>query len=281
MSTKYLSFSIQGEFITETSRQKLFEKYDLKGAINLLTGCLQSDKLTDAEINNMALDILNGKARIAGTYPSDDYRFEYIEGKENATDIADFIAKMQNLNDEEKKINEKFTFIQSFMQENYPNIAENMHNTYMEMYEENLFPAIEENKTTCTYGNSLLKSYMERMQTNTEDDYGWLEPNGTFHPVEWGEHEQWAQNWVSNHMSHTDWFKASTPENESRITHSYGDYLIKQKWILLHNPAQGIATPTKQPESRMTKAQKEYLYQYYIDRNQHNMANQIWKENTE
>ena len=36
MSTKYLSFSIQGEFITETSRQKLFEKYERNFDVNIV-----------------------------------------------------------------------------------------------------------------------------------------------------------------------------------------------------------------------------------------------------
>ena len=40
-----------------------------------------------------------------------------------------------------------------------------------------------------------LDNYMKRMldtEEHTTEDYGWLEPNGKFHAVEWGEHQKWA-----------------------------------------------------------------------------------------
>ena len=45
-----------------------------------------------------------------------------------------------------------------------------------------------------------LDSFMARMMDKEDhitEDYGWLEPNGTFHGVEWGAHQDWAQNYMN------------------------------------------------------------------------------------
>lgn len=55
-----------------------------------------------------------------------------------------------------------------------------------------------------------------------------------------------------------------------------GDYLVARGWVLLHSPAQGIAKPTKNPILDFTKAQKEFLYDYYIERDCENEASELW-----
>lgn len=57
-----------------------------------------------------------------------------------------------------------------------------------------------------------------------------------------------------------------------------GDYLAERGWVLLHNPSQGIAEPTKDQRRNYTKAQKEFLYDYYMERNKENKANEVWEE---
>ena len=57
-----------------------------------------------------------------------------------------------------------------------------------------------------------------------------------------------------------------------------GDYLIRRGWVLLHNPSQGIAIPTRDFSREYTKAQKEFLYDYYMERNCKKEANAIWQE---
>lgn len=282
MSTKQqhqISFSLQGEFATEHGRNKLFHQHNLKGAIEFLTGCMQCDQLDPKEIEQMAYDILNGRAEITGTYPGPDYTFQYIKDCENKSDISDAISKWTEQLDELKDYKNKLTFIHSYMSDNM-----NYQLSHMEDYYENEFgePLFDEPKTT-TYNNKnpLLDSFMERMHTDTDDDYGWLEPDGTFHPVEWGEHEKWAANHVQTKMSNNDWFKASSELNIAKSIHAYGDYLINNNWCLLHNPAQGIAIVTKCPNKKITKAQAEFLYDYYIKRKQSKTANEIWNEYAE
>lgn len=276
MGTQNVSFSIQGEFITELGRKKFFEEHDLQAALRILTGSLQSDQLTESEIEKLAYDILNGRAKIIGTYPNDDYELIYIEGKEHSQDIHDVICSWQKEIENSKSAMEKLSFIESFLKTNSPWKIQEINNAYKDICEETIF---EVEDTSCT--NDMLNSFIERMSCDTEDDYGWLEPDGTFHPVEWGEHEKWAANHVQTTMSHNDWFKANTPTIPGKVTTSYGDYLIEQKWILLHNPSQGIAFPTMHPNVCMTKKQKEFLYDYYIKRNQHKKANELYQENIE
>ena len=56
------------------------------------------------------------------------------------------------------------------------------------------------------------------------------------------------------------------------------DYLVRRGWVLLHNPQQGIAIPTRDITREYTKAQKEFLYDYYMERDCKKEANAIWKE---
>lgn len=46
----------------------------------------------------------------------------------------------------------------------------------------------------------------------------------------------------------------------------------------MHNPSQGIAIPTRDFSREYTKAQKEFLYDYYMERNCKKEANAIWQE---
>ena len=135
------------------------------------------------------------------------------------------------------------------------------------------------------YGLSdALQSFIDRMTDEKEhstEDYGWLEPDGTFHEVEWAEHQNFAEEFIREHMTEEDWIAAGIHQPGQFMSDSlytFGDYLIERGWVLLHNPSQGIAFPTKKPEKRYTKAQKEFLYDYYMERGREIEANEIWKE---
>lgn len=45
----------------------------------------------------------------------------------------------------------------------------------------------------------------------------------------------------------------------------------------MNNPSQGIAFSTKNPVKGYTKAQKEFLYDYYMERGKETEANKVWK----
>lgn len=127
-----------------------------------------------------------------------------------------------------------------------------------------------------------LDSFMKRMmdeENHTTEDYGWLEPDGTFHGVEWGAHQEWAQNYMSEKFPE----EAMNGDIDLQIKCNVGligagDWLVERGWVLLHNPSRGIAFPTKNPVKEYTKAQKEFLYDYYMERDCKKEANAIWQE---
>ena len=101
------------------------------------------------------------------------------------------------------------------------------------------------------------KEYIERMMTDDEDTppYGFITPDGTFHEVQWADHERFAGDYI---RVHDGW--ESILEND---VHTGTDYLVLVKgWLLLHNPRQGkpILTSGDKP---MAKAQREVLFDYY------------------
>lgn len=57
-----------------------------------------------------------------------------------------------------------------------------------------------------------------------------------------------------------------------------GDVLVnKLNWVLLHSPYQGLAHYQKHPFKEMTKQQKEFLFDYYMKRNQPEKANALYE----
>lgn len=284
--SKTLSFSIMGDFVTKYAREQLFENHNFKKAMDWLLGCIKCEALSEAEIEHMALNILNGKGRMVGVYPDGDYHYEDIPGHENNTDIADAIEKWHKTSKSNQTqledLQKKLLFIYDYLSEEcYFRITE-LQQQYSDEFDEILFPGVtlSSKSASSDFGGGLLDSFMKRMHNDTEDDYGWLEPNGTFHPVEWSEHENWAETYVQEHMSNDDWFQAAAPPSDklTEITHAFGDYLARQGWILLHNPAQGLPQMTIHPTARITKAQKEFLYDFFIKRNMHTEANALYEE---
>ncbi len=48
--------------------------------------------------------------------------------------------------------------------------------------------------------STVLMARMMDEENHTTEDYGWLEPDGTFHGAEWGEHQEWAQNYMNEKL---------------------------------------------------------------------------------
>ena len=135
------------------------------------------------------------------------------------------------------------------------------------------------------YSSDMLSEIMECMLDGKEHstaDYGWLAPDGTFHEVEWGNHQEWANNYLKEHLSEEEQKAALIEINLSAMTKSgvdiigAADYLVRRGWVLLHNPSWGIAVPTKNPMKRFTKPQKEFLYDYYMERGKEKEASAVY-----
>jgi hypothetical protein len=110
---------------------------------------------------------------------------------------------------------------------------------------------------------SLIKDRIIK-NTITTSDYGWLRPDGKFFEVEWGGHESWAIQYVEKHYPNRNIYYA-------------GDFLKEHNWLLLHSPGQGnIDIPVDDIQSS-TKKQKEFLYDYFLERGRNIDANIIWQ----
>lgn len=123
-----------------------------------------------------------------------------------------------------------------------------------------------------------MQEFLDRQRRpNLDEDYGWLEPGGTFYPVSFGCHQGWAAEYCKKHFPE---FK----EGLRKGTHHFdtaGDWLRDRGWVLLHNPGMGLARPTCASDRRLTKAQRDFLYGYYIDRDQPRLAEQYLKDEGE
>ena len=114
--TKSLHFSVQGEFITNMAREKLYYNNDLFGAIDLIMNCTITEEISYAERLTNAIKILNGELQIVGTYPNDDYRIVPSEQSPQRTIrqwFQNLIDTIQNAKAFEYQTNQQFVNLHS------------------------------------------------------------------------------------------------------------------------------------------------------------------------
>lgn len=277
MEERMLTMRVEGEAITQIAREQCYYSRKFDSAMNILIASLQNEELEEGEIAGIALSILDGRAEIKGTYPDGDYRLEYLEAQDEKWKLGNLIDKIARELEQQKKdkqtLLKKYLFVLDSLEEWE---KRSLNDEYFEEWNERLFEDIPARAETQERGG-LLESFLKRMsdkEEHTTEDYGWLEPNGTFHGVEWGEHSKWADDWLRDNLTEEEYEETDC---KYRLYNS-GDALVDRGWILLHNPSQGIAYPTESENHVRTKQQKEFLYDYYMERKCYSEANEIWKE---
>lgn len=289
-------FSIEGEFITNLAREKFYHNHQLTSAIDLLWSATETDQLTKEEHLILCLEIIAGKKNIVGVYPGDDYGVEEVENKNSCIkelfkNVDEQMAKVNEKEEELKKLYQKLSFILSELDDWK---IRSLNNSYKSEYGENLFDNppktdfqmyLENQHKDDTFGTiDAVDSYLSRVRNTKEHttaDYGWLAPDGTFYEVEWGEHSGWAEEYCKEHYPNKDCANMYWKDNDDGTRRHLvnGDFLVYVlHWVLLDSPYQGIATPKYDPVFGMTKAQKEFLYDYYTERNRTKEANEIWSD---
>ena len=112
--TKSLCFSIEGEFLTNVAREKLYYNKDLKSAVNILRGGLCSDQITPNEQLMICLQILNGDAAIKGNSNTDEYGLYYEDDiDKNNCDMSKIFDLIKTLNDQVTQLKEECKNMQS------------------------------------------------------------------------------------------------------------------------------------------------------------------------
>lgn len=113
----HLHFSIRGELITRLAREKVFYENPprIGYAIELLMSCLESDQMSEGDRLLLAIKILNGEAKIVGTYPEDDYGVEILEKPEGKLNLIERIDRMgqeiEDLKAERRKLSDKLACV--------------------------------------------------------------------------------------------------------------------------------------------------------------------------
>lgn len=271
-----LSFNIQGKFITRLAREWLFyEGKDIELVMDLLLSCMGGTDMKPKELKRYAEDILLGRADFDGNTADGTFHMTTYDPSEQPEVPEQFdifrrlsveIARRKKAEEERDRYREWYSVAMEYV----PEFAQN------EVLEETGQPI------KSRYGNDMLGSFMERMMDKKEhstEDYGWLEPDGTFHEVEWGNHQEWAQRYIEENfpeVAEDDDVDMQTKCNVGLI--GAGDWLVERGWVLLHSPSQGIAQPTKNPVKRYTKKQQEFLYDYYMERGKEREANAVYEE---
>lgn len=104
-------------------------------------------------------------------------------------------------------------------------------------------------------------------------DYGWLEPNGAFHPVEFGNHQVWASKYLLRLYREG---KITYDEAKIGLNQNAGDILVNMGWILIHNPSNMMIKVTRNESKTITKSQTEFLYDFYLKQGNIRKANELY-----
>ena len=269
-----VSFDVRGEFITQMAKEWFFvENRGYDKVMELLLSCMEGTEQSEKELKRLAEDILLGRAALVGSTRDNTYHMEVYEPDEQPEQpewfnvfikMSDLMSKLKDTEKELQKIQGWYAVAMEYVPE----------------YKRNDVLKETDQPIESRYGNSQLSDFMERMmdeEEHTTEDYGWLEPNGTFHEVEWGRHQEWATEYVKENFPE-EYKEISMQSNTGTGLIGEGEKQKEKGWVLLHSPSQGIAQPTRNPVKRYTKAQQEFLYDYYQERNREKEANAVYEE---
>ena len=251
--TRELHFSVEGEFITKIAREWYWvEHKPWHDVQNFLLDCMCGTDQSKEELIDLARKVIYGQAKFIGNTADGSYAL-VDDSKDLVFEYRDNSARrIQELKSRAEEAEGKYYNLRDYLIDSgYDYILRDAGHLDEPMEE---IPPI-------------LESYLTEKKIEREhcDNYGWLAPDGTFTPVEWGDHQKWANEKLKNDgvMKKEEYLK-----NWDRG----GDYLVSRGWILLHNPSHGIAQVTADPIRRITKAQKEFLFDYYTKRGLHSEA---------
>lgn len=109
------------------------------------------------------------------------------------------------------------------------------------------------------------------MSKNLERQLGWLSPTGEFIQSDWGEHEETAENIVSDN----DWTDEYAEWCKTSKMYECRDYLVYERGYVLINDPELSKKYQLTYNDRLTKFQKDFLYEILIDNGQNILANNI------
>lgn len=177
-NVKTVTFSVEGEFITRLSREWMFcEGREFEKVMELLLSCMGGTEMSEKELRRRAEDVLIGRAEFSGNTANGTFCMTAYDANEQP-DIPERFNIFCRYSEEIRKRKE----------------AEKEKEMYMEWYAVAMEYVPESLKNEVRretgqpiesrYGSDLLNGFMERMmdgEKHSTEDYGWLDPGGTFY----------------------------------------------------------------------------------------------------
>lgn len=255
MPSKRLSFTVTGAFVTRTAREWFWdERKPWEKVEEFLLACMCGTDKSREELVVLARDVVLGRAKLTGDTADGSYCMVADDG-EYAIRAAEILMKRLEIEKTERR-----------------DLETRMENLMDRIIDEDCEWLLEERRVTEADMNPLLRSFLDQaeIERQHDDNYGWLEPDGTFHPVEFAEHQGWAYRYITE--SRPDLNEEFKSWAKTVPFDGAGDFLVSKGWVLLHNPGMGVAFVTQEDGARLTKTQMEFLFGYYTDRGKHDLA---------
>lgn len=283
--TRTLQFNMMASFVQKIAREKMLYENNIASAVEILTGMfVPKDDEQALQIQGLAWRILNGNVVMSGDMVS-GFNFEDPEDLKDRNDISEWnekiLKKLSDAESELQTLTQKFCFIVENLSEESPYTLRNIAREYQREYGERLFEdgsfyadGVSDTLESDSFASKLLDDFMDHKASEKDDDYGWLEPDGTYHPVAWCNHQEWATEYLRQNYDEDDYWKLAR-----EFLYRDGDVLVyKLGWVLLHNPAQARAFPTFDSTKGLTKHQKEFLFDYYRKRGRNREADALYAD---
>lgn len=280
-----LRFNMTASFVQKIAREKMLYENNIASAAEILTGMfVPKDDEQALQIQGLAWRILNGNVVMSGDMVS-GFNFDDPDDLKDKNDISEWnekiLKKLSDIESELKTLTQKYCFIVEHLSEHSPYTLNSIKREYQREYGERLFEdgAYYQDRAyfaseSDSFGSKLLDDFMDHKAIAEDDDYGWLEPDGTYHPVEWCKHQEWATEYLRKKYNEDDYWELA-----KEFLYRDGDVLVyKLGWVLLHNPAQANAFPTFDHTKGLTKHQKEFLFDYYRKRGRNREADALYTD---
>lgn len=246
--SRSLSFAITGEFVTRIAREWLWlEGKPWSTVEELLLSCMHGTDKSKEELTELAIKVVIGRAKFIGNTADGSYAM--VEDNQDLTSkyIGQWNCKVKKLEKEYREIEDKYYALTGYLIDSGKGYL---------LSEAGVSDEDDDGYEVSPIVDSYLKQDKLEREGHTEN-YGWLDPQGNFYPVEFAEHQRWA--WEK--LKELGLIKRGE-FNSGRS----GDALVERGWALLHNPGMGVAYVTASETKPLTKAQREFLYGYYADR---------------
>ena len=280
-----LRFNMTASFVQKIAREKMLYENNIASAAKILTGMfVPKDDEQALQIQGLAWRILNGNVVMSGDMVS-GFNFDDPDDRKSRNDISEwnekFLKKLSDAESELRTLTQKFCFIVEYLSEESPYTVRNIAREYQREYGERLFEdgsfyadGVSDALEFDSFGSKLIDDFMDHKAVEQDDDYGWLEPDGTYHPVEWAHHQEWASEYLKKKYDEDAYWELA-----KEFLYRDGDVLVyKLGWVLLHSPAQVNAYPTFDGTKGLTKHQKEFLFDYYRKRGRNREADALYAD---